>query len=31
MNEDIIVLDDFLPTYIQDNLEELCYNIDWDT
>ena len=30
MNEDIIVLDDFLPTYIQDGLEELCYNIDWE-
>lgn len=29
MNDDIIILDDFLPTYLQDFLEELCYHIDW--
>ena len=28
--EDIIVLDNFLPTYIQDKLEDLCYNITWE-
>lgn len=29
MSNDIIVLDDFLPNYLQDKLEELCYNIPW--
>ena len=29
MNKDIVILDDFLPSYIQDYLEELCYKVDW--
>lgn len=29
MNDDIIILDDFLPTYLQEFLEELCYRVDW--
>ena len=29
MNDDIIILDDFLPAYIQDKLEDLCCDIPW--
>ena len=29
MNEDIIILDDFLPIYIQDELEKICRKIPW--
>jgi hypothetical protein len=29
MNEDIIILDDFLPPYIQNSLEKLCESVDF--
>ena len=30
MSSDIIILDDFLPKYLQDKLEDLCYNTTWE-
>ena len=29
MNDDIIVLDNFLPLYVQDHIENLCYKVPW--